>query len=83
MLGKCYLEIDNAKKAIEMANAAVDLMPRMCSCKKEALYILAKAHEAFKEKDASESFYKRIYAVDDHYRDVGLIIDKIYQRDLY
>ncbi len=83
MLGKSYLETNSAKKAVEMINAAVDLMPRMCNAKKEAYYLLAKAHESLGEKDISESFYKRIYAADDHYRDVGLIIDKIYQRDLY
>ena len=80
-LGKCYYSTRQYNQAIEQLKKLLDSSKRMNEVKKNAYYSLAKCYEAQGNVKEADNCYKSIYSVDEDYRDVSQIIDKVYQRE--
>ena len=80
-LGKCYYELGQYNDAIDNFKNAINAIKRMNTIKKNTFYSLAKCYEAVNKTAEADGCYKAIYAVDENYKDISQIIDKIYERE--
>ena len=81
-LGKCYHALGNHNRAIETLKTAIATIKYMNNVKKNAYYSLARSYEALNKTEEADNCYKAIYSVDEDYKDISQIIDKIYEKEL-
>ncbi len=81
-LAKCFHAKNQSSKAVELLQQAIAGIPRFSKTKKLACYTLGKICDSMKNEEEAWKAYNLIYAIDENYKDVSVIVEKMAQRRL-